>query len=316
MSSAPQPLSVRDRSLLAAMRAIPRSLASHLMFLLQSHPGLADRWGYHVRRMHYYDPLPDFPSITPAAASRRRLSPAVDFDVDAQVRLACRLASAFGAELAGMEPQFDFSNAYFGGLDAALYYALIRDLRPARVVEIGSGMSTRIAAAALARNRNAGRDSELICIEPFPAPRLTSDMPPITLIQQRVEELPLDLFERLQPNDILFIDSSHVLKFGGDVCREFLDILPVLRPGVWVHVHDVFFPNDYPATWLIEERRAYNEQYVLEAFLAFNRAYAVRLCGHWLWSEHRDMVGPSLPGPVVDGSHRRPPASFWMTRVA
>ena len=309
------PSSWRDRFMLGGMRIVPKALARHALFLLRSHPTLADSLGYHVRPIHYYEPLPDFRSITPDETARRRQSPAVDFDVAGQLRLAARLASTCGRELDETEVRFDFSNEYFGGLDAAFYYALIRDLRPARVVEIGSGMSTRIAAAALARNRRDGVESELTCIEPFPAPRLTVDMPPITLIQQRVEDVSLDQFERLQPHDILFIDSSHVLKFNGDVCREFLEILPLLRPGVWVHVHDVFFPRDYPAAWVIEERRAYNEQYLLEAFLAFNRAYSVRLCGHWLWTEHANALCQSWPDMAVAGSQRHSPSSFWMTRV-
>ena len=92
-----------------------------------------------------------------------------------------------------------------------------------------------------------GHAGELICIEPFPQPRLTADMPQITLIERPVEQVPLETFDALQANDILFIDSSHAVKFGGDVCREFLEILPRLKPGVWVHVHDIFFPHDYPA---------------------------------------------------------------------
>lgn len=309
------PLSWRDRLVLTAMRAVPRPLARHAMFLLQTHPQLADDLGFHVRPIHYYEPLPDFRSITPAHLTRRRESRAVAFDVESQLRLAARLPLAYGAELAETVPQFDFANPYFAGLDAAFYYALIRDLRPARVVEIGGGMSTRIAALALAKNRSEGVGGELVCIEPFPAARLTANMPLVTLIEKGVEDVALEEFERLQPNDILFIDSSHVLKFGGDVCREFLEILPVLGVGVWVHVHDVFFPYDYPAAWLIEERRAYNEQYVLEAFLAFNRAYEARLCMHWLWTEHRDVVAATWQATVVDGSRRHSPTSFWMTRL-
>lgn len=308
------PLSWRDRLLLAGLRAVPPPLARHLMFLLHSEPATADALGYHVRPIHYYEPLPDFRAITAVAAQRRRISTAIDFDVDGQRRLMTRLASAYGSELREMGA-FDFSNSYFGGLDAAMYYAQIRDLRPARVIEIGSGMSTRIAAVALERNRSDGRDAELVCIEPFPQPRLTDNMPQATLTQQRVEDVPLEQFDALDANDILFIDSSHAVKFGGDVCREFLEILPRLRPGVWVHVHDVFFPHDYPADWLVNRRLAFNEQYLLEAFLAFNRAYAPRACLHWLWTEHGDAVRGAWPARVIEGADRHSPSSFWMTRV-
>jgi predicted O-methyltransferase YrrM len=311
------PPSFRDRLLLGAVRALPRSVASHLMFLLNTRPAVADSLGYHVRPIHYYEPLPDFRSITAAAATTTRVSSAIDFDLDGQRRLVRRLGDAYRAELETIAQAnaFAFTNEYFAGLDAAMYYALIRDLRPARVIEIGSGMSTRIAAQALDRNRAEGRPGELICIEPFPQPRLTRDMPAITLITEPVERVPLETFDALQANDILFIDSSHAAKFGGDVCREFLEILPRLKPGTWIHVHDIFFPHDYPAEWLMEKRLAFNEQYVLEAFLAFNRSFSVRAANYWLGLEFRSDAEALAPesvwprGPLGCGS-------FWMQRVA
>ena len=318
MKAATRPRSFRDRALLAGLRLIPKPLARHLMFLLQAHPGLADEWGYHVRSIHYYEPLPDFRTITPEATRRRRIATGIDFDLDGQRRLVRRLGAAYRHELdalAAAPAAFDFRNLYFAGLDAAMYYALIRDLRPARIIEIGSGMSTRIADKALVQNRAAGHGGELICIEPFPEPRLTQDMPPLTLIGQPVEGVPLEEFDRLNANDILFIDSSHAVKFGGDVCREFLEILPRLKPGVWVHVHDVFFPQDYPATWLIDQRIAFTEQYLLEAFLSFNRQFAVRAANYWLAADYRDDV-EMLASPALwpGGEHGR--GSFWMQRVA
>jgi predicted O-methyltransferase YrrM len=311
------PMSLRDRLLLAAVRAVPRPLASHLMFLLNTRPSVADSLGYHVRPIHYYEPLPDFRQITAAATTIRRVSSAIDFDLDGQRRLVRRLGDAYRSELEALAEagSFDFQNEYFAGLDAAMYYALIRDLKPGKVIEIGSGMSTRIAAQAIDRNRGEGHRAELICIEPYPQPRLTRDMPAVTLITERVEKVPLATFDTLQPNDILFIDSSHALKFGGDVCREFLEILPRLSPGTWIHVHDIFFPHDYPAQWLMQQRLAFNEQYLLEAFLAYNRSFAVRAANYWLGLECRgdaEVLAPHSvwrPGPLGCGS-------FWMQRVA
>ena len=285
------------------------------MFLLQTQPGLADEWGYHVRAIHYYDPLPDFRTVTTAATEARRISPAIDFDLAGQQALARRLGESYGPEVVAAAGTFDFRNEYFAGLDAAMYYALIRDLKPRRVIEIGSGYSTRIADLALGRNRAGGDAGELICIEPFPQPRLLDAKLTMTLIEQPVEQVPLDFFDGLEANDILFIDSSHAVKFGGDVCREFLEILPRLQPGVWVHVHDIFMPQDYPASWLIGQRVAFTEQYLLEAFLAFNPAFAVRAVHHWLALDYREDVQALCPPALW------PPAglgcgSFWMQRVA
>lgn len=308
---------MRDRLLLAAMKAVPASLAQHLMFLLRSNPAVADRWQHHIRAFHYYEPLPDFRGITVEATRRRRVSESIDFDIDAQRRQVRRLGETYGAEVQALAASraFDFANEYFGGLDAAMYYATIRDVRPARVVEIGAGMSTRIADLAMQRNRADGHAGEIVCIEPFPQRRLTEKMPAVTLIERRVEELPLETFDALQSNDILFIDSSHAAKFGGDVCREFLDILPRLQRGVWIHVHDIFLPHDYPADWIIERRQAWNEQYLLEAFLSFNAFFKPACCHHWLWADHRDELRASWPPSIVDAGGPQGPASFWMKRV-
>ena len=303
--------------MLAALRAVPAPLARHLLFLLRENPALADRWGHHVRPIHYYEPLPDFRTVTAEAAARRRVSPSIEFDLDGQRRLVRRLGDAYRGEIDALHASrsFDFGNDYFAGFDAAMYYALIRDARPARVIEIGSGMSTRIAAFAMQRNRSEGHGGEIVCIEPFPQPRLTADMPAVTLIQQPVEQIDLATFDALHANDILFIDSSHAAMFGGDVCREFLEILPRLSRGVWVHVHDIFFPRDYPASWLIDRRLAFNEQYVLEAFLSFNHAFAVRACNYWIALEHR-ADAEALAPPAIWPDAEPGCGSFWMQRAA
>ncbi len=310
-----------EQAFVAMAGLLPKRLVRHLLFLLHQRPALADAWGYHIRPIHYYDPVPDFRQITAAGLQRRRESLVIDFDFPAQLALIRRLAGAYGEELkvlaAVPEPEgFKFRNDYFAGLDAALYYGLIRDLKPSRIVEIGSGYSTRIADRALRRNRAEGHHGAMTCIEPFPEPRLTNAALEITLLQQPVEAVDLDVFADLQANDILFIDSSHVVKSGSDVCREFLEILPRLKAGVWVHVHDVFFPHDYPAEWLIEKRIAFNEQYLLEAFLAFNRGFAVRAANYWLCLDHLDEVARLWPEVAADFHAGSPAcASFWMVRL-
>jgi len=316
VTATPTARSLRDRLLLSGLRLIPARLARHLMFLLGSHRALADEWGYHVRPIHYYDPLPDFRTISPDATKRRRQSPAIEFNLPGQVELVRRLAANYRSELEALSASaaFDFHNEYFAGFDAAMYYALIRDLRPARIIEIGSGFSTRIADQAARRNRAAGSPLDLICIEPFPQPRLTDAMPDITLIAKRLEDVDLALFDALQANDVLFIDSSHAVKFGGDVCREFLEVLPRLKAGVWVHVHDIFFPQDYPARWLIDQRIAFTEQYLLEAFLAFNRQFRVQAALHWLNLDHPGVVAELCPAPLQPGADLGF-SSFWMQRL-
>jgi len=270
-----------------------------MLFLAQSHPEISDRWGYHIRPIHYYEPIPDFRSITSEQLERRREFRSIDFGWDAQLQLL-RDLSAFRIEFEAA----DFKNDYFNGLDAAVLYSLIRHLRPRRVIEIGSGYSTRFAHKALTRNADGGK---LTCIEPHPEERLNGLRLSVEVIQKRVEEIDVDFFSCLQANDILFIDSSHTVKFGSDVCYEFLEVLPTLRPGVWVHVHDIFFPHDYPAEWLLKRRLALNEQYLLEAFLSFNREFQVALANHWLTLDHSSAARELWDGDAVS-------SSFWFYR--
>ena len=291
--------SLLDRTALALFRTVPARVAHHLLFLAQSRPDLADRWGYHIRPIHYYEPLPDFRSITSEQINRRRTYTSIDFHWEQQLTLVDELAK-YRDELRALE--FDFGNDYFGGLDAAVYYSLIRHLQPQRIIEIGGGYSTHLAGKALAANRKG----TLVCIEPHPE-RLNGSQ--VELIQNQVEEMDVDFFSSLEANDILFIDSSHTVKFRSDVCYEFLEILPRLARGVWVHVHDIFFPHDYPAEWLINRRLALNEQYLLEAFLSFNKAFAPQLANHWLCLEHNEHAARVWPKPDYRAS------SFWMKRI-
>lgn len=295
--------SLLDRTALALFKTVPARAAHHLLFLAQSHPDLSDRWGYHIRPIHYYEPLPDFRSITAEQVTRRRTYAGIDFNWDAQLALLAGLAQ-YRDELANLD--FDFNNDFFSGFDAAVYYALIRHLQPQRVIEIGGGHSTQIAAQALDRNDKG----QLNCIEPYPEARLLNANLTVEIIQKRVEEIDVGFFSCLESNDILFIDSSHAVKFGSDVCYEFLEVLPRLKTGVWVHVHDIFFPHDYPAEWLLDRRLALNEQYLLEAFLAFNKSFAPQLANYWLRLDHSDAAARLWPNANTRAS------SFWMKRIA
>jgi hypothetical protein len=278
-------------------------VAHHLLFRAQSHPHLTDRWGYHIRPIHYYEPIPDFRAITLEQITRRREFPALDFRWDEQLALLNEL-TAYHDELSALE--FDFDNGFFSGFDAAVYYSLIRHLKPQRIIEIGGGYSTQLAAKAL---RGNGR---LICIEPYPE-RLNGVGPSVELIQKRVEEIDVEFFSCLEAGDILFIDSSHAVKFGGDVCYEFLQLLPRLAPGVWIHVHDIFFPHDYPAEWLIERRTAFNEQYLLEAFLSFNEKFQVALANYWFRLDYSNEAG-RLWAKALSTDYGA--SSLWMKRVS
>ena len=294
---------------------LPARVGRRFLSLLHRNPHLGDKWGHFVREIHFYEPLPDFSRITRERVVRRRESPAIDWNVAAQTSLWRELA-AYQPEVAALvsSGSYSFHNESFRDLDAATYYALVRHLKPANILEIGSGYSSQIAQLALDKNRVEGRAGAQICIEPYPLPRLTDKKLPIELVQEKIQDVPLDRFRQLQAGDILFIDSTHTVKFDGDVCREVLEILPVLASGVWVHIHDIFFPYDYPPEWIIDNRTAWNEQYLIEAFLEYNTAFEVRLALHWLTVDHPGEIAwlwpeaAQWPVPSYNGS------SFWLRK--
>jgi predicted O-methyltransferase YrrM len=166
----------------------------------------------------------------------------------------------------------------FSGVDGAMLYAMIRSFKPRRIVEIGSGHSTLLSIEALERNSSddASAVGQITAIEPYPsaflAPALAKSG---RLIRAKVEDVPLETFESLGENDILFIDSSHTVRIGGDVIHEILEIVPRLKPGVLVHFHDIFLPRHYPKTWVKDRHLFWAEQYLLQAFLVFNRQFEI-----------------------------------------
>jgi hypothetical protein len=194
--------------------------------------------------------------------------------------------------------------AIFTGADVAGLYTMIREYRPRRVVEVGSGSSTRVILSALDDN-GVG---DLVTVEPFETYR----MPRKPTYSVPVQQLPMSVFDALESNDILFIDSSHVVAIGSDVTHVVLRILHRLKPGVLVHFHDIFLPDEYPQSWVVKEHRFWTEQYVVHAFLLFNSEFEVLWSSHYLSSRHAE----ALAAWSQSEAGLFQPASFWMRRKA
>lgn len=253
---------------------------------------------------HYHSP---FPSIEEVRRDEHRLFgqwprtlPGVDLREEAQLRLLGELRRYY-AELpfaAERVPhlRYYFDNEMYSYSDAIFLYAMLRHLRPSRYMEVGSGFSSAVALDT--NDLFLGARLRCTFIEPFPE-RLHSllregDQKCVDIIEGRLQDVPLEQFLTLEENDVLFIDSSHVAKAGSDVNRIFADILPVLRPGVHVHLHDVFYPFEYPREWVLEGR-AWSEAYLLRAFLAFNGAFEVVLFNTFLEHFHQDLFVSDFP---------------------
>ena len=270
-------------------------------------------------RDHYYEPLFD-PRHLHRPLDAPRALPGIRMDDDAQLALLAGFRFQDELRSIPMQPagpaEFGYDNPNFRAGDAEFLYCMIRHFRPARVLEIGSGMSTLVARLAIDANRreDPGYRCAHTCVEPYEMAWLER-IPGISVVRDRVESMPHPLFEELGANDILFIDSSHVIRPQGDVLTEYLDILPRLAPGVFVHVHDIFTPRDYPAVWLVDQVRLWNEQYLLEAFMCHNHAFRVVAALNHLRHSHRDALGAALPVFGTDPDQYQP-GSFWMQRVA
>lgn len=265
-------------------------------------------------RRHYYEPFLDARDLR-FPLDRERALPGIDWNIPEQLALLDTLRYENELSLIGSPKtsQLDFrlGNGTFESGDAEFLYQLIRAKKPRRVFEIGSGNSTLIARAAIARNRAELRDYSCkhLCVEPFEAPWLESA--DVIVLRRRVEDVELELFSELEANDLLFIDSSHVIRPQGDVLVEYLEILPRLRRGVIVHAHDIFSPRDYLQEWIGERMLLWDEQYLLEAFLTDNRSWKVIGALNLLRHRHFDALHRVCPYLTPD----REPGSLYMQRV-
>lgn len=191
--------------------------------------------------------------------------------------------------------------------DVLALRAMMVDYRPKRIVEIGSGFST---AAMLDAADEFGIDCGITCIEPHPE-RLNAllradDRDRVTLIQQDVQKVPIDLFKSLSAGDILFIDSTHVMKTGSDVHYELFHILPTLGEGVLVHIHDIQYPFEYPPQWIYDLNYSWNEIYAVRAFLMYNSAFKIvfwnsyfrQAKAHWLAEHFSEILNKNAGGSV------------------
>ena len=268
--------------------------------------------GFHLTPVHFYLPIPDTGTLTDASIERESDLPGVDMNESGQLDLLRGVFPRFREEYdkfafepTGVPHEFYFNNDLFSGTDALALYCMLRHFRPKRVLEVGSGFSSRVSAAALLRNGDGGT---LTCVEPYPAEVLTNGFPGLSrLITKPVQAVAPEVFEELGSGDVLFIDTSHVVAIGSDVNYLFLEILPRLKPGVIVHVHDIYFPTEYPRAWVMQERRFWTEQYLLQAFLACNADFEVLLCNSHLWRKHRQAVLETFPRSPWWGG-----GSLWM----
>jgi hypothetical protein len=246
-----------------------------------------ERWRTWRPPGHFYSPIPDLETLRPREdelfdCSLRAL-PGIDARVEQQLALMADFARLYRDQPWHDAPtdgrRYGFLNDQYSYSDAIFLFCMLRTARPARVIEVGSGHSS----AAMLDTADLFLDSDgsrvdFTFIDPYPD-RLHSVLRPedhdrVRILDTPVQDVPLETFDALQANDVLFIDSTHVSKTGSDVNRLYFEVLPRLAPGVLVHIHDVHYPFEYPREWVFEGR-AWNEVYLLRAFLLFNRGFEI-----------------------------------------
>jgi hypothetical protein len=273
------------------------------------------RAGVFPIRDHYYEPRFDLRTMRRPLDQARPL-PGIEWNVAGQLALleklrwADELTEPAGTQADG--PRFSFRNSTFGPGDAEFWYQLIRLKKPRRIFEIGSGNSSLMAMQAIRRNQrdDGSYACKHVCVEPYEMPWL--EQTSASIVRAKVEDLDVGFFAELDEDDVLFIDSSHVIKPDGDVLFEYLELLPTLKPGVIVHVHDIFSPSNYPAQWLVDEVRLWNEQYLLEAFLTGTSDWQVVASLNYLRHHHYEALQSVAPFLTPD----REPGSFYLQRRA
>lgn len=253
---------------------------------------------------HFYSPLPDLSGLREHVEKTFRSTTKEMAAIDLNEKNQCELLSSFRQFYAEMfSPEIEtagyryyYDNAFFSYGDGVTLYAMLRWLKPRRIVEIGSGFSS--AEMLDVNERCFDGNIKFTFIEPYPD-RLNSllsaeDKQLVRIECAPVQDVDKAVFEALEAGDILFVDSSHVGKVGSDVLYLLFEILPLLRDGVIVHFHDVFWPFEYPAVWL-EGGRAWNEAYFLRAFLQYNSAFEIVYFNSFMAANHREAVNEAMP---------------------
>lgn len=282
-----------SKTAVAAYRGLRRSL---------------DRIGLQVVVKSFYSPIPDLRQLPAETWERQSDLVGIELDLDRQLEF---LEAELDGPLAEFDPSPEFlTNQSYGPIDADVLYAMVRALKPRRIVELGSGYTSLVIAQACVRNAEEGSQTHYRAFDPYPG---VAEPPPAgldELVPATAQHVPREVFGELTAGDMLVVDTTHTVKIGGDVNRVVLDVLPALLPGVVVHFHDIFLPWEYPRLWAEDYGLYWSEQYLLQAFLALNPAFEVVCALHALSREHPERLRQIVPSWTAEAR----PGAFWIRR--
>jgi predicted O-methyltransferase YrrM len=310
-------LNVIRRLLAHGLSRLPKGLFTDREFF-----PIYEQRGIHITPAHFYYPVPVLSELDESIWMTESEMVGIDMNLGGQESLVEDLAKNYFHEYFALNadrlspPGVYSRNVGYGGTDGAMLYSIIRLRKPRRIIEIGSGSSTLLAIIAAQKNQEEGAPAcHITSIEPYPAPYLRGALAGSgEILQQRVETVSLDHFMSLDENDILFIDSSHTVRVGGDVVFEINEVLPRLRKGVVVHIHDICFPLNYSQKFVVEMHCFWAEQYLLQAFLAFNPKYRVLWSFSYVQLKRQDILRKHFSNYYRPGTGEM--GAFWMEAVA
>jgi len=265
---------------------------------------------------HYYQPMINPKKhLTKSLRDDRELQ-GIDFNAEEQLDLLAKFN--YNEELLKFplskkkDFEFYYDNGSYCSGDAEYLYNIVRHFKPSRIIEIGSGSSTLMVRNAITANKldNSNYKCNHICIEPYEQPWLEEIE--VELIREKIENIDKSFFQKLESKDILFIDSSHIIRPQGDVLFEYLELLPTLKSGVLIHAHDIFTPKDYLNDWVYENHCLWNEQYLLEAFITYNSEFKIIGALNYLTHNYRKEFAGKCP--IFAKQQGREPGAFWMIK--
>lgn len=277
---------------------------------------LCRKFGFQPIRLHYYQPIPRYEALPDSIFTDPQTLPGIQLDRDrfsaTLKHLSVKSAEAQWPDKAGALGEYHTNNDNFGFSSAALLHTMIRTHNTRKVIEIGGGFSSLISLHALRLNH--GDNFRFDCVEPYPWPWLEETLRAQSgarLLKQPVEQLAPDMLADLAENDILFIDSSHCVRLASDVNFLFLQVIPRLKPGVIVHIHDIYIPYEYPRVHFHGRQKLFwNEQYLLQALLTDNPRLEVILPGFFVQKDMENEFAAAFP--AYDPIKHRRTSSFWM----
>jgi predicted O-methyltransferase YrrM len=268
---------------------------------LKAERNIAETW---VPAGHFYSPIV---AIDEARRDEGRIFcspapvvPGLDLNEADQIKLLEHFEEMYPSidfpRVSKATHRYFFENDAYSYSDAIMLHCMMRHFKPEKIIEVGSGYSS--CAMLDTNERHFDHKIDMTFIEPYPdllrSLLRPSDLETVCIMQTRLQDVPLDNFKALQSGDFLFIDSTHVSKTGSDVNYLFFEILPALNSGVHIHIHDVFYPFEYPKDWVMAGR-SWNEIYILRAFLQFNESFKITIMNTYLEHFHEDRFKSRMP---------------------